>query len=74
MQDGGAEILDVVHSLVMENLAIDSNWHDEASSSNTMAFVGDWRQLMAVPEDGVLDAVSELSNEHAKDIKTLNFA
>ena len=64
----------MVHTLVVENLVANSNWQVEASSSNVIAFEDTWSQLMASPEDGLFDAVLELSTKYAKDIKMPKFA
>ena len=73
-EDGGAEIVDAVHTLVVDNLTTSCDWQEEASKSNEIAFNDVWNRLMAEPEDNVYDAVVELSTMHAKDIKMPNFA
>ena len=74
-EDGGSELLDVIHSLVIEKIVDSTEWQMEASTSNETAFEETWSRLMAAPEDdGMVDAITELSTSHAKNIKMPKFA
>ena len=74
-EDGGSELLDVIHSLVIEKIVNSTKWQMEGSSSNETAFEETWSRLMAALEDeGMVDEITELSTSHAKNIKMPNFA
>ena len=71
-EDGGSEIIDEIHGLVVCKLRSSSNRQVEISISNEVAFEETWIRLMAVSrDDKMLDAVTELSTSHAKNIKCL---
>ena len=73
-KDGGSEIIDEIHSLVVCKLRSSSNWQVEASISNEVAFEETWSRLMVMPkDDSVLNAVTELSASHERNIKMPNF-
>ena len=72
-EDGGAEIVDEVHGLVVEKLRTSLEWQVEAAR-HSMPFEELWSRLMVVPDDDVLDDVLNLSTHHARNIKMPNFA
>ena len=74
-EDGGLEIVDEVHSLVVDRISTCDEWQREASRHGA-AFDNLWDRLMAAPEfedDDALDAVTDLVTKHARNIKSPNF-
>ena len=75
-EDGGAEIVDEVHGLVVQKLATSVEWQTEAARHG-IPFDELWNRLMAAPElhdDEIQDDVLDLATHHARNIKMPNFA
>ena len=75
-EDGGAEIVDAVHSCVVQKLTTSLEWQEE-SLKHGMAFEECWDRVMATPalgDEDTVDAIAELATTHARNIKMPNFA
>ena len=73
-EDGGTEILDAVHYLVVEKLTSLSKWQEEALLLNSVAFKDTWSWLMVTPEKHLdVDAVAELRTTHSRNNKMPKF-
>ena len=73
-KDGGTEIVDVVHYLIVQKLSESVEWQVEAPQ-NKMTFDALWDRLMTkLGNNATLAAVTDMSTTHARDIKMPHFA
>ena len=71
-ETGGNELIDTVHSLVVEKLVSSVEWQEEASV-HSLPFDEVWNRLMAEPNDETLEDVTNLSTMHERNIQMPNF-
>ena len=70
-EDGGATIVDAVHSCVVQKLTTSLEWQEE-SLKHGVAFEECWDRIMATPaldDDDAVDAIAELATTHARNIQ-----
>ena len=74
-EDGGAEIVDTVHSLVVDTLRDSVEWQTEASRHGLACDdCWDWLMVMDLHDDDAVDAINAMATTNARNIKMPNFA